>query len=177
MRSVRKGDRPSQTPQDEWSIAASREESTSCHHRWRFPLATKAKITSRQMWRGEGLTSWQNLRQTGRISLSKVAEYIITCFSWGVALKIAWTSFLIDSSASMRSHSSITKCLTWKWTNASEHRQDRERNTFERSRAPLFERSKILPGVPTTMCGLSFWRVSMLWRMLTPELLEGKSRK
>lgn len=33
-----------------------------------------------------------NLLQTGRISLLSVAENIITCLSWGVILKISWTS-------------------------------------------------------------------------------------
>lgn len=37
-------------------------------------------------------TAWQNLRQTGRISLERVAENIMTCFSWGVARKISWMS-------------------------------------------------------------------------------------
>jgi hypothetical protein len=37
-------------------------------------------------------TAWQNLRQTGRISLESVAENIITCFSCGVARKISWMS-------------------------------------------------------------------------------------
>lgn len=38
-----------------------------------------------------------NLRQTGRISLLSVALNIITCFSWGVSLKISWTSRLMSA--------------------------------------------------------------------------------
>ena len=39
------------------------------------------------------ITSCINRLHTGRISLLKVAENIITCLSWGVNLKISWTSF------------------------------------------------------------------------------------
>ena len=33
-----------------------------------------------------------NFLQTSRISWFRVAENIMTCFSWGVCLKIIWTS-------------------------------------------------------------------------------------
>lgn len=33
-----------------------------------------------------------NFLHTGRISLDSVALNIITCLSWGVILKISWTS-------------------------------------------------------------------------------------
>lgn len=53
----------------------------------------------RRQWAGSGgregrrvFTSCMNLRQTGRISLLKVALNIMTCFSWGVMRKISWTS-------------------------------------------------------------------------------------
>lgn len=42
------------------------------------------------------LTSCMNLRQTGRISLLRVALNIMTCFSWGVILKISCTSRLMS---------------------------------------------------------------------------------
>ena len=38
------------------------------------------------------LTSCMNFLQTGLISLERVAENIMTCFSWGVARKISCTS-------------------------------------------------------------------------------------
>ena len=43
-------------------------------------------------------TSCMNFLQTGLMSLLRVAENIITCFSWGVARKISWTSLLISGS-------------------------------------------------------------------------------
>ena len=39
-----------------------------------------------------GRTSCMNFLQTGRTSLLRVAENIMTCFSTGVILKISWTS-------------------------------------------------------------------------------------
>lgn len=42
------------------------------------------------------LTSCMNLRQTGRMSLLSVALNIMTCFSWGVILKISCTSRLMS---------------------------------------------------------------------------------
>lgn len=48
-----------------------------------------------KMW-SRDITSCINLLQTGRISLLKVAENIITCLSWGVNLNISWTSFRIS---------------------------------------------------------------------------------
>jgi hypothetical protein len=41
-------------------------------------------------------TSCMNFLQTGRMSLERVAENIITCFSWGVFRKISCTSRLIS---------------------------------------------------------------------------------
>lgn len=52
------------------------------------------------------LTSCMNLRQTGRISLLRVALNIMTCFSWGVALKISWTSRLMSTTRSKHSNKS-----------------------------------------------------------------------
>ena len=71
-----------------------------------------------------------NFLQTGLTSLLRVAENIMTCFSWGVDRKIScivgienifrnrifqsestWTSRLMSSSASILSHSSRTKCF------------------------------------------------------------------
>ena len=43
-----------------------------------------------------GRTSCMNFRQTGRTSLLRVAENIMTCFSTGVILKISCTSRLIS---------------------------------------------------------------------------------
>ena len=42
-------------------------------------------------------TSCMNFLQTGRMSLDKVAENIMACFSCGVILKISWTSRLISA--------------------------------------------------------------------------------
>lgn len=98
------------------------------------------------------LTLWQNFLQTGRISLSNVAEYIITCFSYGVTLKIDWTSLRISISARRRSHSSSTKCFT-----------------LDRSRAFLLvARSRTRPGVPTTIWGTSTFNASMSVLTLIP---------
>ena len=37
-------------------------------------------------------TLLMNFLQTARMSEARVAENIITCFSWGVSLKMSWTS-------------------------------------------------------------------------------------
>ena len=42
------------------------------------------------------LTSCMNFLQTGRTSLLSVALNIMHCFSWGVSLKISWTSCLMS---------------------------------------------------------------------------------
>lgn len=44
----------------------------------------------------QNITSCMNFLQTGRISLLRVAENIITCLSWGVILKISCTSLRIS---------------------------------------------------------------------------------
>ena len=54
-----------------------------------------------------------NFLQTVRISLERVAENIITCFSCGVLLKISCTSARMSSFSSILSHSSRMKCLTF----------------------------------------------------------------
>ena len=60
-------------------------------------------------------TLCMNLRHTGRISLLKVAENIMTCLLWGVARKIFWTS---------RRMSNITTTFT---THKLEHMKKRMR--------------------------------------------------
>lgn len=69
-----------------------------------------------------------------------VAENIITCFKWGVILKIAWTSYLISNSESILSHSSKMKCL---------------RLSIYKC-LPLTNAS-IRPGVPTRIVGGDFF--------------------
>lgn len=51
-------------------------------------------------------TSFMNFLQTGRISLERVAENIITCFAWGVALKMSCTSERMSAGAHMQ-------CVSW----------------------------------------------------------------
>ena len=49
------------------------------------------------------------------LSMTKNTREIIcdsTCFSWGVAMKIVWTSLRISNSARSLSHSSRMKCFT-----------------------------------------------------------------
>lgn len=51
-----------------------------------LPLAQAARAPP-------GKLTWSiNLLQTGRMAVERVAENIMTCLSWGVALKISWTS-------------------------------------------------------------------------------------
>mmetsp|Transcript_13392 Transcript_13392/g.34358 ORF Transcript_13392/g.34358 Transcript_13392/m.34358 type:complete len:209 (-) Transcript_13392:230-856(-) len=80
--------------------------------------------------------SVMNFLQMGRISWERVAENIITCLSWGVAMKIFWTSRRISKLSSILSHSSSTKWRT----------VDKLRNFWLLS-------ASMRPGVPTTMCG------------------------
>lgn len=49
-------------------------------------------------------TSCMNLRQTGRISLLKVALNIMTCFSWRVMRKISWTSRRMSAGEKKTTH-------------------------------------------------------------------------
>ena len=52
----------------------------------------------RESWgRLQNITSCINFLHTGRISLLSVAENIMTCLSWGVILKISWTSLRISA--------------------------------------------------------------------------------
>merc|ERR1719323_656550 len=85
--------------------------------------------------------SCMNFLHTGLISLERVALNIITCFSWGVARKISCTSRRMSSCSSILSHSSRTKCFRFF-----------SGSFFDRIRA------RILPGVPTTMCGQLFFK-------------------
>ena len=137
--------------------------------------------------RWQNTTSCINFLQTGRISLLRVAENIITCLSWGVILKISCTSLLmsvkdmskwitqhkkikmvncikdavnkttllqkkiIPSDSSILSHSSRTKC-----------------RTFFNPRSLSLARANILPGVPTTTWGHSFFSISLWILILTP---------
>mmetsp|Transcript_13210 Transcript_13210/g.55334 ORF Transcript_13210/g.55334 Transcript_13210/m.55334 type:complete len:234 (-) Transcript_13210:983-1684(-) len=95
-----------------------------------------------------------NFLHTGRISLLSVAENIITCFLCGVFTKIDCTSLRMSRVSSTLSHSSMMK-----WSR------------FDRSRSPLLARSRMRPGVPTTMCGQSFLSMSTcVWRGTPPKI-------
>lgn len=120
-------------------------------------------------------TSCINFLQTGRISLLKVAENIITCLPCGVLRKISCTSRRISvkeksytyryklyafwkyiiknlpSCSNILSHSSRTKC-------------------FKCFRFSFLLRmsAKIRPGVPTTMWGVPFFKVSSSFWIARP---------
>lgn len=99
------------------------------------------------------ITLFMNFLQTGRISLGRVAENIMTCFSCGVILKTSCTSRRMSgegrdihsmatlcpghgspSCSSILSHSSRMKCLM-----------------FLRFRLRSRHSARIRPGVPTTI--------------------------
>lgn len=63
------------------------------------PVRTERNKTTTTTNNGEvnmKITLCINFLQTPRISSESVAENIITCLSWGVSLKIRWTSFRIS---------------------------------------------------------------------------------
>ena len=68
-------------------------------------------------------TLCMNLRHTGRISLLKVAENIMTCLLWGVARKIFWTSRRMSN----KHHVHHAQIRTYGKAQARERERERER--------------------------------------------------
>lgn len=104
-----------------------------------------------------------NFLQTYLIFLLRVAENIITYLLCGVFLKIFYTSPLMSNYSSILSHSSKTKCLI-----------------LSNFMFPFETKSKILPGVPTTICGGSSFNNFFYSSMLSPpkktfDLISGKN--
>mmetsp|Transcript_123197 Transcript_123197/g.344853 ORF Transcript_123197/g.344853 Transcript_123197/m.344853 type:complete len:211 (-) Transcript_123197:292-924(-) len=95
--------------------------------------------------------SCMNLWQMPRISADMVALNIMTCFFFGVSMKICWMSLRMSSFSKHLSHSSRTNCV-----NLSSF------SSFSRVRASS------RPGVPMRMCGQLCCSISLSLAKATP---------
>ena len=94
---------------------------------------------------------FMNFLHTSLTSLERVAENIITCFSWGVALKISCTSLRMSRGSSILSHSSRMKHLT-----------------FFRESVFSLTKAQTRPGVATMMLGMQALSSSRCCFRFTP---------
>ena len=126
--------------------------------------------TSRNVQPSGIITSCMNFLQTGRMSLDRVAENIITCFECGVARKISWMSRRMsahDTTANDCNNGTLSEtiCLrlitsgSWVfWRTHQKCQTVAELETYcsEGTAFKVFEMFILLPSVSIKMCPSTF---------------------